>query len=502
MEFRILGPLEVHDGAAAVVIPGAKERALLADLLVHAGEVVPAEVVTGRHATWFRDLAEQAARHHTQRRWLRLLDAEHDNLRAALDAATATGDHGTALRLAGALGWYWSGAHHEEGKQRLAGVLAQAAEAPPTPHLARALQATALLEAQAAPSPVAMDAARRSLELFERFGDRQAAATSKVWLAVVQLQLLGGGDARRLLEEAEATFSQHGDAWGEALAWLGRFMVEAFLGAPQRASELGQRALERFRALDDQWGRTSSLFQLGLLSRARGDVARARRRHEEAVAAARDAGPVWILCASLIELGSLAAVEGDDARAAALHQEATALVRRAGMRRARAHLCNEMGLTARARGDLERARPLHLEALGIHRELIRFRVPHTLGQLGCAEARLGALDDAEAHLREATTLVVDRSQPLTAALLLVGFAWVALGRGDAGRAALLLGAADATRERIEVAPLGAEQQESELARQAARSRLGEHAFQAASAAGRGLAADEALRAALRGDRWR
>jgi predicted ATPase/DNA-binding SARP family transcriptional activator len=463
--------------------------------LAEAGE---AEAVGGRHGTWFRDLAEQAAGHHTQRRWLRLLDAEHDNLRAALDAATVRGDDDTALRIAGALGWYWSGAHHEEGKQRLAGVLARAGDGPPTLPLARALQAMAMLEAQAAPSRAALNAASRSLELFERLGDRRAAAVSKVWLAVVQLQLLGGGDARRLLEEAEDAFSRGGDAWGEALAWLGRFMVEAFLGPPQRAAELGQRALERFRALDDQWGHTWSLFQLGLLSRARGDVPGAVRYHEEAVAVAHDAGPVWILSASLIELGSLAAIQGDHDRAAALHQEAAALVRRAGMRRGRAHLCNEAGLTARARGDLERARSLHLEALGIHRDLIRFRVPQTLGQLGCAEARLGALDDAEAHLREAATLVAGRPQPLTAALLLVGFAWVALGRGDAERAALLLGAADATRERVAVAPVGAERQEAELARQAARSRLGGNAFQAASAAGRGLEGDAALQAALRG----
>jgi DNA-binding SARP family transcriptional activator len=43
LEFRILGPLEVHDGAAQVPVPGAKERALLADLLVHAGRVVAAD---------------------------------------------------------------------------------------------------------------------------------------------------------------------------------------------------------------------------------------------------------------------------------------------------------------------------------------------------------------------------------------------------------------------------------------------------------------------------
>jgi DNA-binding SARP family transcriptional activator len=43
MEFRILGPLEVDDGTGPVRIPGAKECALLADLLVHTGRVVSAD---------------------------------------------------------------------------------------------------------------------------------------------------------------------------------------------------------------------------------------------------------------------------------------------------------------------------------------------------------------------------------------------------------------------------------------------------------------------------
>ena len=43
MRFGILGPLEVGDGEGPVRVPGAKERALLADLLVHAGRVVAAD---------------------------------------------------------------------------------------------------------------------------------------------------------------------------------------------------------------------------------------------------------------------------------------------------------------------------------------------------------------------------------------------------------------------------------------------------------------------------
>jgi DNA-binding SARP family transcriptional activator len=43
MEFGILGPLEVRDGSGPVRVPGVKERALLVDLLVHAGQVVSAD---------------------------------------------------------------------------------------------------------------------------------------------------------------------------------------------------------------------------------------------------------------------------------------------------------------------------------------------------------------------------------------------------------------------------------------------------------------------------
>jgi DNA-binding SARP family transcriptional activator len=43
MEFRVLGPLEVSDGSDVMSIPGAKERSLLALLLLHGGRVVSAD---------------------------------------------------------------------------------------------------------------------------------------------------------------------------------------------------------------------------------------------------------------------------------------------------------------------------------------------------------------------------------------------------------------------------------------------------------------------------
>ena len=106
-----------------------------AERLAEAGET---GALAARHTAWFLDLAERAAAHRTARRWLRLLARR---LRQPAGGAGPGGGRArpdTALRLAGALGWYWWTARTIEGRQRLAGVLALADGQPPTPQLARA----------------------------------------------------------------------------------------------------------------------------------------------------------------------------------------------------------------------------------------------------------------------------------------------------------------------------------------------------------------------------
>ncbi len=466
-------------------------RAYGAERLAEVGET---EVVEARHTGWFLDLAERAAAHRTGRRWLRMIAADYDNLRAVLDRAVAAPDPDTALRLAGALRWYWWTAHTVEGRQRLLGVLALADGQPPTPQLARAVQGAAMLEMSLTPTQATIDAARRSQELFERFGDHQEAAFSKLMLAFAELQHSGpSAAALRLVEEAEATFEELGDPWGEAFAGHARLAFEAYThGVPEWAEEAGQRALERFQALDDQWGVAQSQFGVGEFAKLQGDLATAEAAYERALAAAREGGPMWVMLASLGELGVLLALRGDDARSAALFAEAVALIRRTGLRRGDGHIYNELGGIARVRGELERARQLHREALPIVRELVGWSVPYVLAQLACAEARLGDLDAAEAHLQEAAELVLATPQPATAASVLAGATLAALGRGRPERAARLLAAAEATRERAGLAPFGAERHEAALAAEAVQAALDPDALADAKAGGRALTAEEAL----------
>jgi predicted ATPase len=467
-------------------------RAYGAERLAEAGET---QAVAARHTAWYLELAEEAAGHRTARPWLRRVAADYDNLRAALDRAVAAPDPDTALRLAGALGWYWWTDRTIEGRQRLAGALALADGQPPTLQLARALQASAMLEVSLTPSAATAEAARRSRELCERFGDRSGAAFSKLLLAFAELQRVGPSeDGARLVEEAEVTFTELGDPWGEAFAGRARFSFEAYhRGLSAEAEASGQRALAQFQALDDQWGLAQTHFSLAEIAKARGDLAGAEAAYEAALAAARESGPLWTVLASLGGLGGLLALRGDDARAAGVYAEAMAQFRRTGQRRGFAHLYNELGGAARVRGDLERARRLHAEALAIIRDLVGWSVPHTLVQLACAEARLGDLDAAEAHLAEAAGLLLAVPQPATAAWALVGEALVALGRDRPEEAARLLAAAEAVRSRTGFAAVGAERHEAELVDAAVRARLDADALAEARASGLALAAEDVLR---------
>ena len=106
---------------------------LLETIREFAAEHLPAEAseeCCRRHAGFFAALAENAYTKRFEREveWASRLERDHDDLRAALDWLTATGDEGAVLRLCGALGWFWlSHAHLVEGARRIETALGSAA---------------------------------------------------------------------------------------------------------------------------------------------------------------------------------------------------------------------------------------------------------------------------------------------------------------------------------------------------------------------------------------
>ena len=98
-------------------------------------ELADAPALRDRHAAWYVELAERARpelRAREARTWLERLDAEHANLRAALEHLLESGDADGALRLSGAIWPYWqTRGHWTEGRRYLTAAVALGADLEP-----------------------------------------------------------------------------------------------------------------------------------------------------------------------------------------------------------------------------------------------------------------------------------------------------------------------------------------------------------------------------------
>src|SRR3954453_543163 len=162
-------------------------REFAAEQLTTSGE---AEAIAGRHAGYFRQVAERAEvdlRGHGQRETLRLLREEQPNIRAAITwLSRPGGDIDSALVTAGSLGMFWHLGRHLEGREVL-GRLVENSDGS-APARARALQAVSIVERPRGclvhPHPRCAETAEESLSIFPALEDPWHAALSKVLVSV------------------------------------------------------------------------------------------------------------------------------------------------------------------------------------------------------------------------------------------------------------------------------------------------------------------------------
>ena len=157
-----------------------------------------ANALRSRHADHYAVLAELAYTERFDRglTWAERLEAEHDNLRAALDFLQQ-GDRPRYLRLAGALGWFWlARSHFAEGTRRLEDAMASDVEDGPL--TARALTYLGAIEAARGRSATALSRLERATELWLTLDDATelAAARDELGWALYE----GGEDESRALE--------------------------------------------------------------------------------------------------------------------------------------------------------------------------------------------------------------------------------------------------------------------------------------------------------------
>ncbi len=228
-----------------------------------------------RHLAWCLALAERAEPEMTgpdQKAWLSGLETEHDNLRAALDwSETQPEAAEVRLRLAAALGKFWTvRGHLTEGRRRLDAALQGAAGVPPW------VQAKALYEAGALANAQSDGAeARRRLEqcllLRSEIGDAGGCAAALRLLGIGARQRGDHPAARTLLTESLAQAQAAGDKQGIVAATTSLGNLALAVGDLEAAQDLYARSLPLYRANGDRRGCAVALGNLGNVSSALGD---------------------------------------------------------------------------------------------------------------------------------------------------------------------------------------------------------------------------------------
>src|SRR5262249_10913631 len=178
------------------------------------------EAVKGRrrHKDWYLRLAEQAdpkLRGPEQMQWLERLESEHDNLRAALDWSATEEDAEGAMRLAGALEWFWFiRGHWSEERRRMEETLSRADEAPGFA-LAKVLVGVTRLYRQQGEDALAaaIPFAEKGLILCRDWGAREGTAEFTIHLGIISLYQGDYGKARALIEEGVTLCREYGYKW-------------------------------------------------------------------------------------------------------------------------------------------------------------------------------------------------------------------------------------------------------------------------------------------------
>ncbi|TDC80437.1 BTAD domain-containing putative transcriptional regulator [Streptomyces hainanensis] len=396
--------LQLADGGD----PSGPRFRMLETLREYGAERLAAAGLTRRvrdaHAAHFLRLAETAEPHlrgHDQLAWLATLNAERDNLLAALHHAAAVGDADTAVRLVAALGLYWTmRGSHAEAAHWLRFALDVPGESPWAARtVARALYVLSTASA-GRPAEAWAEAEGLRTELVEPGGESPHPAVLALLHPALAMFMDRTGEGLRSSDLA----LDHPDPWTRAMLRLMRATIRENDGDPDGVWEELKPALAGFREAGDRWGLGMALTTLGVLHRQRGELAAARESLSEAL-------------------------------------------RLAGELRAETDLDQLRALLALVRAEQG-------EHLGVREELADlaeaadqrgagYQVAHVRLALGDLAREAGEMAEARAQYESALRHVERRTfvQPQLSSLLRAGLAMVVLSEGDAGAAGALLGPA-------------------------------------------------------------
>ncbi|MFH8367660.1 AfsR/SARP family transcriptional regulator [Streptomyces sp. NPDC018031] len=476
-----------------------------------------------RHLAYFEEFARTAEprlRSAEQLPWLRRVETELDNVRAALHRSLLAGDARSALTLVFGMGWFWwLRNYRDEGANWITRLLRLIAPqvAPKTP-----VSTGPPADRPATGGWDAMDVIDLQLLLYFLIADQRTEAELRSPRSVTVAQDIRdayrhapGPRAARfpgilwpftayltdghtgvlpLLDEAVANCRVHGDEWALAVCLMFRTHLAIDMpGGVLRAEDHWPELRELGRRTGDRWMLAQVHGANGEMSMAYGRYEEARASYEEAVRLARELGAYTETPFLITRLADLAYQCLETESALRLLERSETEAERYGVHDAMTFNRLLRAFIGVRSGDVVAARALYEEA---RQASVRSTPPPQVwaalsGLDAWITAAAGdlpeALRKARDALREGAELHCTESLVAHQAMIAAS---VLAGLGEHVRVARLLGAADAWRQGLPPTPVQAEQI-AEIER-LGRAALGEDRFQEYRAAAAGLSSEQCV----------
>jgi len=288
------------------------------------------EALRERHRDYFLTFVEEAKVNVVRPQpaeWLNRLDAEYDNLRAALDWCLDRHEGAEiAMRMAGALAIFWGmRGRASEGRRYLSAALSLPGADAPTEVRADALGWVGGLARMQGDYGSARTDFNESLAIRRALGDNGAIAQAlqnRGW----QAQLEGdNAGAHKDYDESLTLFRAYGDLAGEGFCLVGLGCVATNEGDYETAGRLFDAGVALWRAAGGKPGLAYALAHQGRLACQQGDFGAARACLAESGALCREVGDRLVSTYVLEYAGNLARAQDTPHRAARLYAAMEAL---------------------------------------------------------------------------------------------------------------------------------------------------------------------------------
>lgn len=377
-------------------------------------ETSEGQVVRARHRDFYLGFAEDAEprlQGPEQVAWLQRLEADHDNLRAALRWSLDCDETEAALRLGSALSLFWdTHGYVREGREWLDELLAHARERPTSTvttrrALGKVLDAASRTRARWSEFPQATEFLTQGLAVWRELGDKRGIAEALNNLAVGATQSGDRVRARVLVAESLALFRELSDKRGTAHALNNLAEILRGEGDLPGARALFEESVPLFEAIEERRGLSHALDNLGGILTAQGDYGPAEALYSRSRRLAEELGDNHAVATALRSLGGVAHHRGDHERARSFYEDSVARFREMGDGFCLAKSLIGYALTSHEMGDHEQARVLGDQGLALLREAgAKGELAPRLGQLGAAALAHGDVARAARFFEQSLAL--------------------------------------------------------------------------------------------------